>query len=60
MKQMTQMTQKIVLTLAALLLAPLASLHAATQAIENSTLSVTYDNVSGRFTVAEKKQEKYS
>jgi len=58
MKQMTQMTQKIVLTLAALLLAPLASLHAATQAIENSTLSVTYDNVSGRFTVAEKKTGK--
>ena len=40
--------------LAALLLVPLASLRAATQIINNSTLSVMYDGASGRFIVAEK------
>ncbi|MGO9113342.1 MAG: glycoside hydrolase family 36 protein [Thermoguttaceae bacterium] len=48
------MKQKIVLILTALRLVPLVSLHAATQTIENNTLSVMYDDVSGRFNVAEK------
>ena len=48
------MKQKIVLILTALLLVPLASLHAVARTIENNTLSVTYDDGSGRFTVAEK------
>jgi len=48
------MKQKIVLILTALLLVPLASLHAATRTIETNKLSVMYDDVSGRFTVAEK------
>jgi hypothetical protein len=48
------MKQKIILILTALLLAPPVSLHAATQTIKNKTLSVMYDDVSGRFTVAEK------
>jgi hypothetical protein len=46
--------QKIVLILTALLLVPLVSLRATTQTIENNKLSVKYDVVSGRFTVAEK------
>ena len=37
-----------------LLLAPLVSLRAGTPTIKNNTLSVMYDDVSGRFTVAEK------
>jgi hypothetical protein len=48
------MQKRIVLILTALLVAPPASLRAATQTIENKKLSVTYDSVSGRFTVAEK------
>jgi hypothetical protein len=48
------MKQEIVLILTALLLVPPVSLHAATQTIDNNKLSVIYDDVSGRFTVAEK------
>jgi len=48
------MKRKLVLVLTALQLAPLASLHAATRTIENNTLSVQYDDVSGRFAIAEK------
>ncbi|MGA2033790.1 MAG: glycoside hydrolase family 36 protein [Thermoguttaceae bacterium] len=46
------MIRRIVLILAALLLSPLVSLRAATQTIENNTLAVSYDDVSGRFTLA--------
>jgi hypothetical protein len=48
------MMQRIVLILTALLLAPQVSLQAATQTVENSALSVRYDDVSGCFAVAEK------
>jgi len=53
------MKQKIVLTMTALLLVPLVSLHAATQNIENNTLAVSYDDVSGRFAVVEKTTGKF-
>jgi ribosomal protein L14 len=46
--------QKIVPFLTALLLVPVVSLRAATRTIENNRLAVMYDDVSGRFTVAEK------
>ena len=52
--QSVKCIQKIVLILTALLLVSLVSLHAATQTIENNTLSVMHDDVTGRFTVAEK------
>jgi hypothetical protein len=52
------MKLKIVLILTALLLVPLVSLHAATQTIGNNALPVRYDDVSGRFAVAEKKTRK--
>jgi hypothetical protein len=52
--QSVHLKQKIVLILTALLVVPLASLRASTQIIENNALSVMYDDVSGRFTVAEK------
>ena len=48
------MNLKIVVILTVLLLAPPVSLRAATMSIENSTLSVAYDESSGTFTVAGK------
>ena len=48
------MKQKLVIIMAVLLPAPLASLRAAMQTISNNALSVMYDDVSGRFSVAEK------
>lgn len=44
---------RIAVVLTASLVIP-GALHAATETIDNSTLSVTYDDISGRFSVAEK------
>lgn len=48
------MKSTIIITLAALLLAPLGALQAATLTIENKTHSVMYDDASGSFAITEK------
>jgi hypothetical protein len=52
------MMQRTALVLTALLLTPPVSLYAATHTMENNTLSVMYDEDSGRFTVATKRTGK--